>query len=136
MSTALTTVQRRFLRRVNLTCAWGEGVDGFDLGLLSVTLPLISVALGVSPLEAGLIGASSLIGIFLGAPVVGLLTDRVGRQKLFFVDLVFFVVLGLLQAVVTEPWQLFVIRVLLGIAIGAEYALGGAMLAEFVPAHG
>lgn len=28
------------------------------------------------------------------------------------------------------------VRVLLGITIGAEYALGGAMLAEFVPAHG
>lgn len=135
-TTTLNVSQRRFLKRVNFTCAWGEGVDGFDLGLLSAVLPLVIVGLGASPLEAGLIAAASLIGIFLGAPLVGLLTDKFGRQNLFMADLALFVVLGLLQAVVTEPWQLFVVRVLLGVAIGAEYALGGAMLAEFVPSHG
>jgi MFS family permease len=31
-------------------------------------------------------------------------------------------VLGLLQAVVTEPWQLMVVRLLPGVAVGAEYA--------------
>jgi putative MFS transporter len=132
----LTRTQRRFLMRVNLTCAWGEGVDGFDLGILAVVLPSLMKELDVSPVEAGLIGASSLIGLFFGAPLVGLLSDRYGRKNLFTIDLILFVILGGLQAVVTEPWQLFVIRVLLGITIGAEYSLGGAMLAEFVPSHG
>jgi MFS transporter, putative metabolite transport protein len=132
----LTRTQRRFLMRVNLTCAWGEGVDGFDLGILAVVLPSLIKELNVSPVEAGLIGASSLIGLFFGAPLVGLLSDRYGRKNLFTIDLILFVILGGLQAVVTEPWQLFVIRVLLGITIGAEYSLGGAMLAEFVPSHG
>lgn len=132
----LTKTQRRFLTRVNLTCAWGEGVDGFDLGILAVVLPSLMKELDVSPVEAGLIGASSLIGLFFGAPLVGLLSDRYGRKNLFTIDLILFVILGGLQAVVTEPWQLFVIRVLLGITIGAEYSLGGAMLAEFVPSHG
>lgn len=135
-STSMTTSQRRFLRRVNVTCAWGEGVDGFDLGILSVTLPLIVIGLGMGPVESGLVAASSLIGIFFGAPLVGLLSDKFGRKRLFMIDLVLFVVLGGLQAVVDEPWQLFVVRLLLGACIGAEYALGGAMLAEFVPAHG
>lgn len=135
-TTDLTPTQRGFLRRVNLTCAWGEGVDGFDLGILAAVLPLIITQLGLSPVEAGLIGASSLIGLFVGAPLVGLLTDRFGRKNLFTIDLILFVVLGGLQGVVNEPWQLFVVRLLLGITIGAEYSLGGAMLAEFVPSHG
>ena len=42
----------------------------------------------------------------------------------------------MLQALVTEGWQLFVVRLLLGIAIGAEYSIGSSMLSEFVPAHG
>ena len=136
MVSSLNTTQRRFLQRVNFTCAWGEGVDGFDLGILSAVLPLVIVGLGAGPLEAGLIAASSLIGIFLGAPLVGLLTDSFGGRALFLADLSLFGVLSVLQALVTEPWQMFVIRVLLGVAIGAEYALGGAMLAEFVPSHG
>jgi putative MFS transporter len=136
MSTDLTPTQRRFLLRVNLTCAWGEGVDGFDLGILSTVLAIITIELGMSPVETGLVAAASLIGIFFGAPIVGLLTDKFGRRTLFIIDLILFVVFGFLQAVVTEPWQLFVVRLLLGVTIGAEYSLGGAMLAEFVPAHG
>jgi putative MFS transporter len=131
----MTTEQRRrsIIRRINLSAAWGEGLDGFDLGVLSVVLPALTTALHLSPVEAGLIGASSLIGIFVGAPLAGYLTDRFGRQRMFTIDILCFVVLGALQAIVTEPWQLFVVRVLLGVAIGAEYAIGAAMLAEFAP---
>ena len=104
--------------------------------MLSVVLPLIAAGLHISQVWAGLIGASSLIGIFLGSPIVGYLTDRFGRRRLFLVDIVAFVILGVLQGVVTEPWQLFVVRLLLGVAIGAEYAIGAAMLAEFAPSRG
>jgi putative MFS transporter len=125
-----------FLRRLTLATAWGEGLDGFDLGVLSVVLVPLATELGISPVWAGLIGASSLIGIFFGAPIGGFLTDRFGRKQLFLLDICLFVVLGVLQAFVTEGWQLFVVRLLLGIAIGAEYSIGSSMLSEFVPAHG
>ncbi|MFP3466558.1 MFS transporter [Leifsonia sp. SIMBA_070] len=136
MSTTDSTIdtrRRSLVRRINLSAAWGEGLDGFDLGILSVVLPAITTALHLSPAEAGLIGASSLIGIFIGAPLAGYLTDRFGRQRMFTIDIACFIVLGVVQALVTEPWQLFVVRVLLGVAIGAEYAIGAAMLAEFAP---
>lgn len=148
MSSAASTVDRSsgdgvvssrtrgFLRRLNLSCAGGEGLDGFDLGLISVVLPLITKDLHSTPLVVGLIGASSLLGIFVGAPLGGLLADRFGRRLIFALDLIVFVVLGLLQSVVTDPWQLFVVRVLLGVAIGTEYTIGAAMLAEFSPARG
>ncbi|MBA2323162.1 MAG: MFS transporter [Pseudonocardiales bacterium] len=125
-----------FLRRLTLATAWGEGLDGFDLGLLSVVLVPLSKELGISPVWAGLIGASSLIGIFFGAPIGGLLTDRFGRKQLFLIDICLFVILGVLQSFVNEGWQLFVVRLLLGTAIGAEYSIGSSMLSEFVPAHG
>jgi MFS transporter, putative metabolite transport protein len=135
-ASSMTPVQRRFVNRVTITCAWGEGVDGFDLGILSVVLTVIATELNATPVELGLIGASSLIGLFFGAPLIGILSDRFGRKNLFTIDLILFVILGGLQAVVQEPWQLFVVRVLLGVTIGAEYSLGAAMLAEFVPSHG
>jgi MFS transporter, putative metabolite transport protein len=125
-----------FLRRLTLATAWGEGLDGFDLGVLSVVLVPLSKELGISLIWAGLIGASSLVGIFFGAPIGGFLSDRFGRRTLFLVDICLFVVLGVLQAFVSEGWQLFVVRLLLGIAIGAEYSIGSSMLSEFVPAHG
>jgi MFS transporter, putative metabolite transport protein len=122
------------LRRMTAATAIGEGLDGFDLGIIAVVLPVIATELGMSPVESGLVAASTLVGIFFGSPIVGALSDRWGRRTLFSVDIAVFVVLGLLQAVVTEPWQLMAVR--LGVAVGAEYALGAALLSEFAPAAG
>jgi putative MFS transporter len=125
-----------FLRRVTAATALGEGLDGYDLGVISVVLPLITTEFSMSAFEAGLIGASTLIGIFIGAPIVGSLTDRFGRKRLFMLDVVSFVILGLVQLVVADFIQLFIVRLLLGIAIGAEYAIGAAMMAELSPSKG
>ncbi|MBV9922654.1 MAG: MFS transporter [Pseudonocardia sp.] len=122
------------LRRMTWATAIGEGLDGFDLGIIAVVLPLITTDLGLTPVWSGLIAASTLVGIFFGSPLVGTLADRIGRRTLFTIDIGAFVLLGLLQAVVTEPWQLLVVRLLLGVAVGAEYAIGAAMLSEFAPA--
>ena len=140
MSSAATTAGARprsgLVRRIGFAATWGEGLDGFDLGVISVALPFIAKALHLTPLESGLIGASSLIGIFVGAPLAGFLTDRFGRRLLFTLDVLAFIVLGLAQGLVTDGMQLFVVRVLLGVAIGAEYSIGAAMLSEFAPARG
>ena len=140
MTTSATTADARprtsLLARLRFAATWGEGLDGFDLGVISVALPFLTKELHLTALESGLIGASSLIGIFVGAPLAGFLTDRFGRRLLFTVDVIAFIVLGLLQGIVTDGIQLFVVRVLLGVAIGAEYSIGAAMLSEFAPAKG
>jgi putative MFS transporter len=128
--------QKGFLRRITAATALGEGLDGYDLGIISVVLPAIAHELDLSVAMIGLIGASTLIGIFVGSPVVGYLTDRFGRRKLFTIDIVSFVILGAVQLFVQAGWQLLVVRLLLGVAIGAEYAIGPAMLAELCPSHG
>lgn len=128
--------QKGFLLRVTAATALGEGLDGYDLGIISVVLPAIAHELDLGVVMIGLIGASTLIGIFIGSPTVGWLTDRFGRRTLFTIDIVSFVILGLLQLWVQAGWQLLVVRLLLGVAIGAEYAIGPAMLAELSPSHG
>ncbi len=125
-----------FLRRVTAATALGEGLDGYDLGAISVVLPLIAHELGLSALTIGLIGASTLIGIFIGSPIVGYLTDRFGRKRLFTLDVIAFVILGLAQLIVANAWELLAVRLLLGVAIGAEYAIGAAMMAELSPSKG
>lgn len=125
-----------FLARITSATAFGEGLDGYDLGVISVVLPLITKEFGMSPVEQGLIAASTLAGIFVGGPIFGYLTDRFGRRLIFVLDLIAFIVLGLLQLAVQDFMFLFVLRLLLGVAIGAEYAIGQTMLAEFVPKKG
>jgi MFS transporter, putative metabolite transport protein len=125
--------RRGFVLRITTATAFGEGLDGYDLGIISVVVPLIVTQFGLSAIEEGLLGAASLAGIFFGGPIFGFLTDRYGRRTIFVCDLVAFVVLGALQGLVTNGGELLVLRFLLGFAIGAEYAIGQTMLAEFVP---
>ncbi|UJA21699.1 MFS transporter [Thermoleophilia bacterium SCSIO 60948] len=125
-----------FLRRVTAATAFGEGLDGYDLGVISVVIPIASGALGMSTVEEGLLGASSLAGIFFGAPIFGWLTDRIGRRKIFIFDLIALMLLGAAQLFVQEVALLIALRFGLGLAIGAEYAIGQPMLAELVPSKG
>jgi putative MFS transporter len=82
----------------------------------------------------GLVGAATLFGILLGAPLFGHLADRHGRRVLMILDLAVFVVLAVAQVFVANVWELVALRLLLGVAIGADYPIATAIVAEFVPA--
>lgn len=91
--------------------------------------------MGLGSLWQGLLGAAALIGIFVGALAFGPITDRFGRQKLLVLDLAVFVVASLAQLFVSTPGPLLALRLLLGLAVGADYAIAPALLAEFVPSR-
>jgi hypothetical protein len=70
-------------------------------------LPFVVTDLKVSAIWQGLIGASALIGIFVGGPIFGWLTDRFGRRLMFTIDMVLFLVGSILQFFVGNAWELF-----------------------------
>lgn len=109
----------------------GAFVDGYILGIIGPGLVLAQAELQLGPLAQGLIASSALIGVFVGGLIFGSLADRYGRRPVFFWNLLAFVALSLLQLVATGVWDLVLIRLALGLAIGVEYAVGTAVLAEF-----
>lgn len=109
----------------------GAALDGYVLGIIGPSLALASTEMQLSSLNQGLIAASALIGVFIGGLIFGNLADRYGRRPVFAWNLAAFVVLSLLQYLVQDMWQLVVLRLALGLAIGVEYAVGTAVLAEF-----
>jgi putative MFS transporter len=84
---------------------------------------------------SGLLGAATLLGILMGAPLFGHLTDRYGRRILMIADLGVFVLASLAQIVVSNVWELFALRFILGLAIGADYPIAAALIAEFAPSR-
>ncbi|WP_255950518.1 MFS transporter [Streptomyces odontomachi] len=107
--------------------------DGYILGSIGLALPQIKTEMGLGSTWEGLLGASALIGIFAGSVVFGPITDRVGRKKMLLGDLVLFVIASVLQLFVAGPVALFALRFLLGVAIGADYAIAPTLLTEFAP---
>lgn len=135
-SAPISPESRRFLRHVTAATAFGGGLDGFDLGVISVVILHINHDLELTPAMEGLVGAASLLGIFIGAPLFGFLTDKFGRRRMFLVDIIAFIVIGVGQAFATGGVSLGILRFLLGMAIGAEYSIGAPMLSEFCSGPG
>ncbi len=54
---------------------------------------------------------------------------------MFFVDICTFLVCSLLMLAVTDAWQIVALGIVLGMAIGGDYAIGSPLLGEFTPAR-
>jgi len=111
----------------------GFFLDGYDLSVISFALPFLVKEIGLNIYQEGLVSASSLIGMALGALLFGALSDKLGRKKLMGVDLIFFSVFAVLSGLSNSFLQLFVYRLLLGIGIGGDYPLSSTLLSEFSP---
>lgn len=108
-------------------------LDGYILSIIGVVMVQLSQALQLSTLQEGMVAAASLIGMFLGGFVGGLFTDRLGRKTMYVLVLVVLGLFSLCQFWVASAWSLIALRLVLGIAIGADHPLATSLLAEFLP---
>jgi putative MFS transporter len=127
--------KRRFLIRMIIVLAGGTFLDGYILGIVGPVSGKMTAELGISAVWEGLIAAGALFGILVGSPLGGWAGDKFGRKPLFMLDMALFVIASLMQFFVTSPLQLFLVRLLMGIAIGAEYSVGWPLLSEFSPSR-
>ena len=124
---------RPFHWRVAALSAGGPFLDGWVLSIIAIVLIQATPALEMSDLELALVGSAALAGMLLGGLFGGYLCDRFGRKITYTIDLTALVVGSILCALVGAPWQLVVLRFLIGIAVGADYPIATSLLAEFVP---
>ncbi|MDL9938643.1 MFS transporter [Gordonia sp. ABSL1-1] len=123
----------RFHRKLVLLSSGGPFLDGYILGNIGVVIAGIETQLGLGATELGLVGAAALVGLFIGGLGFGRLTDIIGRKLMYTLDLSALLVGSILCLFVQEGWQLILLRLLLGIAIGADYPIATAMLSEWLP---
>ena len=123
--------------------AWGgwclDGMDAFIYALVLVpalTELLPASGLEVTPGNIGLYG-SILQALFLlgwGMSMVwGPIADRFGRVKALMATILFYSVFTFMCGLVTNIWQLAILRVLCGIGLGGEQPMGGTFIAEEWP---
>jgi putative MFS transporter len=134
---AITTLSEQKLsprqRFAAVLVAAGEFIDGYDLLVMGAALIYLRPQFNLTPSEVGLLGASTFIGAIIGLLVFGDMSDRIGRRAIFIVNLIFFVVFGILSALVTDTVQLFAMRFLVGVGVGMDIPTSTAYLAEVAP---
>jgi MFS family permease len=125
--------------------AWGgwalDGMDAFIYGLVLVpALTELLPASGIASTPTNIVAYGSILqAMFLlgwGLSMLwGPLGDRVGRVRTLMLTILCYSLFTFLCGLVTNIWQLAVLRVLVGIGIGGEQPIGAAYLAEAMPEH-
>lgn len=125
----------RFLRRVTVATGGGMFIDGFVFASFAAALAGAGMgrAIDVTSTWSAVISSSTLVGTFLGGLFLGYVTDKLGRRPMFTIDLTVFLVCALLMFVVQSAWQVAALGLVMGIAVGADYAIGSPLLSEFTP---
>ena len=125
--------KRRFMWRLLAVLIGGMLLDGYILGVIGPVTTPMKEDLGMSTWELGLVASAALFGILIGSPLGGWAGDKWGRKPLFMIDMALFVVASALQFFIGSFEMAFVVRLLMGVAIGAEYSVGWPLMSEFAP---
>src|SRR5579859_3972819 len=109
-------------------------IEAWDLYTISFLLIFLTAQYHPSALLLGLALAGTQAGAIVGSLAGGWLMDRLGRRVMFLGTMVMFIVFALAQAFAPNMETLAAIRLLLGIPLGADVAVGFTYIMESMPA--
>jgi MFS family permease len=113
----------------------GWTFDFYDLVLFSFLLVPIGHEMQLSDSqEAWLLGVA-LGGSGVGGILFGYLSDLYGRKRVMTWTICLYSLGTGLTAFATGPWTLVLFRLVTGLGVGGEWAVGHALLAESTPSH-
>lgn len=117
--------------------AFGGILFGYDIGVMTGALPFLQQDWGLqNAATIGLITSSIMLGAIFGGALAGQLSDRFGRRKMILASAIIFVIGSILSGIAPPNGDIFliIVRVFLGLAVGAASALVPAYMSEMAPA--
>lgn len=112
----------------------GKFFEGLIVFMGGIALPLVSDQFAMSPTDTGLVTASTLLGILLGALFLGGLADRLGRKPVFIGEMIL-LALALVAASISPNTSTFIAALfVIGLALGADYPTAHLVISESIPA--
>ena len=123
-------------RKTFWACFFGWALDAMDFMIYPLVIGTIIAMWQVDRGAAGLAVTVTLLFSAFGGWVAGYLSDRVGRVRTLQITIIWFSVFTLLCALAQNFNQLIVLRALLGLGFGGEWAAGAILIGETIrPAY-
>jgi MFS transporter, putative metabolite:H+ symporter len=120
-------------RRLALVVGLGTFFDLYDIFLGGVLAAVLADEWDLSTNGKALVIGSGFFGMFIGALVFGACADRLGRRRMFMVNLLVFSGFSLIAAAAPNLGWLAVLRFAAGLGLGAELTLADTYLSEMLP---
>src|SRR3954468_4526188 len=111
-----------------------DGLEVTIVGSISARLQ-DKETLGLTAYQATAQGSIYVAGACVGAVLFGILTDRLGRKKLFLWTLSLYLVATIVTAFTGSFWTFAICRFFTGMGIGGEYAAVNSAIDELIPAR-
>lgn len=118
--------------------SFGGILFGYDIGVMTGALPFLQQDWGLqnSASIVGWITSAVMFGAIFGGALAGQLADKLGRRKMILISSIVFALGSILSGIAPHDGQyyLIVVRIFLGLAVGAASALVPAYMSEMAPA--
>ncbi|MFD5780361.1 MFS transporter [Streptomyces sp. NPDC126933] len=125
----MTARHKRFIN----VMALGNFFEIYELFLTAVLLSTLKKTFSLSGLSLSLFLASTVVGGFLGAVVVGRVADRIGRRGAYMITLSLYSAGTIACACAPNIWTLIACRFVIGIGLGGELPVTDSYLADILP---
>lgn len=122
-------------RRVLFACWLAILFEGYDVGVMGAVLPAMAEdrAWNLSPLQLGVLSSYALAGMFVGALLVGTLSDLLGRRRMLLACVALFSLTMAGAAWAPTPLWFGVFRFLGGVGLGGVIPAAAALTIEYSP---
>lgn len=125
------------MSRMQKAALWVVAVAVFTdmliYGMIVPIIPSYAKTLGATQAEIGFLFGSYAITLLLATPILGVLSDKVGRKSPMILGLFGLAAATILFGFANSFWLLVVARMLQGISAAATWTAGLALLADVFP---
>lgn len=111
----------------------GWALDAMDVGLISYVMVVLAKQWSLSPTQVSLLGSIGFVGMSIGAWTGGWLADRFGRRSVFMLTLLIYGLANGAMALSGGLGMLLVLRLVVGLGLGAELPVASTLVSEFAP---
>jgi MFS family permease len=113
-------------------CIGGWALDAMDVQMFSFAIPALIASFAITNADVGLIGTATLLTSAFGGWFSGALSDRFGRVRTLQITIAWFAVFTFLCGFAQSYTQLFVLRAVMGIGFGGEWAAAAVLVGEVI----
>lgn len=118
---------------VAIWCGVLATLDGYDNGAIAFVAPVIAPLWGIKVPAFGPVFGAGLFGLMIGALASGPIADRVGRKSVILVATLIFGAFALATVWAQSIGELYILRFITGLGVGALMPNSIALTAEYAP---
>jgi PHS family inorganic phosphate transporter-like MFS transporter len=113
------------------TAGMGFFTDAYDLFIIGTVTVLLTPIFHLSTNQISLLNSASLLASVAGALTFGKLMDRLGRKRMYGVEVAILVLGAILTAFSWNFTSLFIFRLVVGYGVGGDYATSAVITSEY-----